>query len=158
MVVTACPPRGMKRCREKVDQRHTLGPCHPYPDLTGRVNAVAELTRPCPGHRDDGKRGDSRGNCRHHQIGEWGHAPVFEPVHELTGHTLVLERRHQADSAIEYSFRRRTQLGPAPSAEEAAAGRMTGMAQHYHRPYRCSGTETMQFPLASRTNMPPGPR
>ena len=44
VVVTACPPRSMKGRREKVDQRHTLGPCEPQTDLTGRVDAVADLT------------------------------------------------------------------------------------------------------------------
>ena len=51
-------------------------------------------------------------------------------MHELTGHTLVFERRYQADSAIEYAFRRRTQLGLAPSANETPGGRMTRLAKH----------------------------
>ena len=51
-------------------------------------------------------------------------------MHELPGHTLVFERRHQSDAVVEYPLWCRAKQAPATGAEKPPANGMTALAEH----------------------------
>jgi hypothetical protein len=129
-VVAAGSSPGVERWREKVEEGDVEGPGQTQTDLSGRVDPVQDLTGPGAGHRDDGERRHPGRHHIDHQVGETGESPVFEPVDQLSGHTVVLEGGDQPDPTLQDPLRSRAKIPPATNAEKVTGEAMTGLAEH----------------------------